>query len=1094
MLSKESLGLLELASVEVLMLDLEGTFVYINEVAAENLQYTQEELLGLKIQKIDPNYPQDQVHESIEWLRHNKRVFVESVHVRKDGSRYPVGVTTSLIEVESQALLLSFSTDISEQKSLEASLFHQKQFMSDVFDAITDGISVLDRDLNVLQVNRKMEQLFEGQELIGRKCHKVYQGLDEICPFCPTLKSFETGEISKALVPYPNPEDPIGWMELSIYPIKDAQGAVVSVIEYVKDVTQEIKAKNELIDQKHFLRTIIQTIPDLVWLKDPEGIYLGCNPRFEQLYGASEAQIMGKSDYDFVDAKSADIFRAHDLNAMKRDRLTVNEEWLTFASNGYRGYFETTKTPMYDAKGALIGVLGVAREITTRKLQELLAQLHGELINKVYVQEDKYTLLRVVLDHAEEWTQSQIAFFHLVDEDQGSVSLQTWSTNTLEKMCFAEGDNVHYPISKAGVWVDCIHHRKSMIYNDYASLSYKKGLPQGHAPLSRFITVPLFRNQKIVAIMGIGNKMDDYSEQDAEATERFCELAYDIAERYELHVKMQRMAFYDLLTELPNRALIIDRLEQACAISKRNRTMVALCYLDLDGFKPVNDQFGHHIGDALLKELSRRLSLNLRAGDTVARMGGDEFVLLFSEIKHASEVPKLIKRTLASITTAFDIDGHRIHISASIGVTLFPEDYSDPETLIRHADQAMYRAKEEGKSRFVIYEPLATAHTEHKHQQRIAFEQALQNSELLLYYQPKISLTDGGIIGFEALIRWNHPQDGLLAPGLFLPTIEETPQELLLGEWVAASALKRLEEWDSAGHTFSLSINISPRQIQQPSFAHYLEGLASRYKRPLFERLELEILEIASIEDSGAANEVMQRARALGIRFSLDDFGTGYSSLAQLHRLPIDILKIDQNFVKDILVRKENLDIVEGVLMLAYSLGKPVIAEGVESQEIGLLLLQLGCPYAQGFGIARPMALEDLFGWVASWSENSWARLHREFPQMEQHYGINVAMFSHQKWFDDVMGFVLHDQPLPELDEQNCTFERWYLGIGRSMYGAQERYAFLQAFHHKAHQLAEGLVEKKRHNRPIAQEELLAFQIAKEELLHQLMSMKKELS
>ncbi|MBN2894275.1 MAG: EAL domain-containing protein [Campylobacterales bacterium] len=1092
-LNKASLGLLELACVEVVILDLEGSFIYVNEVAAANLRYSQEELLRMKIWQTDPNYPTDQVDESIAYLRSNKSVFVESLHVRKDGSSYPVSVTSSLIKAEDQELLLSFSTDISEQKSLQAALLHQQQFTSDVLNAITDGISVLDRDLNVLMVNRRMETLFQGQELVGRKCHQVYQSLDEICPFCPTIKSFETGEIHRAIVPYPNPDHPVGWMELSIYPIKNEQGEVVRAIEYVKDITQEVKAKNALIDQKAFFRTIIQTIPDLVWIKDPEGVYLGCNPRFEQLYDVSEAQIIGKADYDFVDADLADFFRAHDLNAMRHNGPIINEEWLTFAANGYKGYFETTKTPMVDAQGALIGVLGVARDITARKLRDSLAQLRNHLIDKIYAQEDKYVLLRSVLDQAETWTQSQIAFFHLVDEDQGGVSLQTWSTNTLEKMCFAEGNSAHYPISQAGVWVECIHRRKSMIYNDYASLSYKKGLPQGHAPLSRFVSVPLFRNQKIVAIMGVGNKPTDYVPQDVAAIEQYCEAAFDIVERHDLHARLQHMAFYDLLTELPNRALIIDRLEQACAMSRRNHNLVALCYLDLDGFKPINDRYGHHIGDALLKELALRLNKSLRAGDTVARLGGDEFVLVFTELKKSSEVQKLIKRTLESITAVFDIAGHRIHISASIGATIFPSDNSDPEMLIRHADQAMYQAKEAGKSRYVLYEPVATIQNGEMQKRRTAFAYAMENDELLLHYQPKISLADGRIIGFEALIRWNHPQSGLLLPGAFLPTIEETSQELLLGEWVAASALKQLEMWDKAGYDFSLSINISPRQIQQSSFAYYLESLAATYKRPLFERLELEILEIAAIDDSTAANEVMNRIRSLGIKFSLDDFGTGYSSVAQLHRLPIDILQIDQNFVKEIFSRKENLDIVEGVLVLASSLHKPVIAEGVESQEIGLLLLQLGCSYAQGFGIARPMPIEALFAWVDAWSDNPWARLHRELPQMEQHYGINIAIFSHQRWFEAVMGYLLRDEALVPIDEQQCTFERWYLGIGRSMYGKQERYPFLQAYHHRVHELASALVQQRLDGLSIDHEALLAFENAKESLVQLLRDMKKEL-
>jgi len=782
----------------------------------------------------------------------------------------------------------------------------------------------------------------------------------------------------------------------------------------------------------------------------------------------------------------------HDKNAMKQNKPTINEEWITYADDEHREYLETIKTPMYDFDGNLIGVLGIASDITNRSLNETINKLRAELLDRVYKDEDKYELLQVILDKAEEWTQSQIAFFHLVEEDEGNVSLQTWSTNTLEKMCFAEGNSSHYPVAQAGVWVDCIHQRKSVVYNDYESLTHKKGLPEGHAPLTRFISSPHFRNSKVVAIMGVGNKLGNYNDDDVDILEKFCELAYDIADFSEMRSKLQQMAYFDLLTDLPNRTLVIDRLSQTCSLSKRNKSQVVVCYLDLDGFKPVNDQFGHHVGDGLLKAIGLRLNDNLREGDTIARMGGDEFVIIFSDIRNTSEVHYLIERTLNVISAPYEVQGNRVHVSASIGATIYPVDKSDPETLIRHADHAMYKAKEMGQSQYVIFEPTDSSKHNDLHTIQQEFKDALQdNDELELYYQPKVELSSGKIFGFESLIRWNHPDKGFLTPAFFLSAIQETSQELLLGEWVVSSALKLLKEWKEKGYEYELSVNIVPRQLQQKQFGDFVESLTKIYDLDLFQKLELEILELASVNDTVAAHDTMTRCKSLGIKFSLDDFGTGYSSLAQLHRLPIDILKIDQKFIKELLLHTENLDIVEGILLLAKSLDKPVIAEGVESDEIGFMLLEEGCQFAQGYCISKPLPLEELDSWIISWNqENFWSELDQSGVDMQKDFAVNVAIYIHSQWFESVLVYLNKRAIAPELNEKECQFYRWYHSIGKMLYLEHEVYPFLQAKHFFVHEVANKLIKNYKMTDKIDNKLLSEFISAKDEFIDLLNKLK----
>jgi diguanylate cyclase (GGDEF)-like protein/PAS domain S-box-containing protein len=722
------------------------------------------------------------------------------------------------------------------------------------------------------------------------------------------------------------------------------------------------------------------------------------------------------------------------------------------------------------------------RDITERKVNEILTSLRIELSNKIHKGSDSLDdLLQYSLNQAEALTKSQIGFFHFVDDDQESVSLQVWSTNTLQNMCFAEGNSTHYPISQAGVWVDCIHQNKSVIYNDYASLPHKKGLPHGHAPLTRFISVPIYKEKKIVAIIGVGNKESDYSHYDTRIVEKIADLTLEYYGHLKAELQVKHLAFHDQLTGLPNRELLADRLQQATAIAKRNNQLVVICYLDLDDFKPVNDTYGHHIGDELLVQVSSRFQEYIRQGDTIARIGGDEFVIVLTGLEVQSQVHHALQRIHDLIVQPFMIQGHRIHISCSIGATLFPQDDNDTDTLLRHADQAMYQAKESTHSEYIIFNPIGNINHERKLKEE--FIQALNQSQLILHYQPKINLHSGDVLGFEALLRWEHPQEALLYPSDFLPIITSSSLEIPLGEWVISQAVITLEHWYKQAIPYTLSINISPKHIQQEKFFDFVVAQLAPYPKALGEKLEFEIVETVAIGDTQLVLENIQKCKTLGISFSLDDFGTGYSSLAYFQKLPVDRLKIDQNFVKELLDNSEDLNIVEGILGLSRSLNRPVIAEGVETTEIALMLIYMGCDYGQGYGIAHPMPLDDAMNWALLWRENNgWAKLI-EYNQNHTNRDIAIAIYTHSQWVEQMQDFVLHHAKAPNLDEKSCQFSHWYKGIGRTRFGTRESFPFVQAIHHQAHKIANEIynaMEKQKQSKAI-------------ELLGELKSVQKQL-
>ena len=450
----------------------------------------------------------------------------------------------------------------------------------------------------------------------------------------------------------------------------------------------------------------------------------------------------------------------------------------------------------------------------------------------------------------------------------------------------------------------------------------------------------------------------------------------DISQLKSHEAELDRMANFDQLTGLPNRRLLSDRLAQALAHADRGRRRLAVCYLDLDGFKVVNDRFGHAAGDQLLVHVSAVLKQCLRADDTLARLGGDEFVLLLADLGSVDECRQILARVLDTVGEPLALAGHSVAVSASIGACVYPDDEADADTLLRHADQAMYLAKEAGKNRLHVFDPENDRQLQAHRRFLERFRQALADDELVLHYQPKVDLRDGGLRGVEALIRWQHPERGLLQPGDFLPQVLGGPMDPVMGAWVIRQALAQAAAWQAAGLDFTVSVNVSGLQLLQAGFVEQLaEALAGQPGVPP-QRLELEVLESGAIADLDQAIDVMRRCRDLGVQFSLDDFGTGYSTLTYLRKLPVDTLKIDRSFVRDMLVDPDDLGIVDGVVRLAGAFRREVIAEGVETLAHGAALLRLGCPLVQGYAVARPMPAAELLPWWAGWRhEQVWERL-----------------------------------------------------------------------------------------------------------------------
>lgn len=449
----------------------------------------------------------------------------------------------------------------------------------------------------------------------------------------------------------------------------------------------------------------------------------------------------------------------------------------------------------------------------------------------------------------------------------------------------------------------------------------------------------------------------------------------DLTEVKKQEEALSNLAHYDALTGLPNRVLFADRFDLAIAHSKRTKTQLAVCFLDLDNFKPINDGYGHSVGDELLRQVATRISAAIRDEDTVSRQGGDEFALLLGELGSYQQCVKLINRVLHALAEPFLI-GENIHfIGASCGVTLYPVDDNDIDILLRHADHAMYDAKISGKNRFAFFDA-GTELLSKEHTHFLAeVSQAIEGNEFVLFYQPKVNMGTGEMFGAEALIRWQKPDKELLLPVNFLPAIENSQIMVDLGKWVINAALCQLEQWCKEGKRWVVSINIDAYHLMQENFFDDLKQALEKYSHVPAKLLEIEILETIEFNDVDKVSKLIDRCQTLGVSFALDDFGTGYSSLTYLKRLPVQWLKIDRNFVRNILNDEEDLAIVEGIISLAKAFKRNVIAEGVESIEHGTALLALGCYNAQGYGIAKPMPADSIVNWDNnSQPEKIWAQ------------------------------------------------------------------------------------------------------------------------
>ena len=541
--------------------------------------------------------------------------------------------------------------------------------------------------------------------------------------------------------------------------------------------------------------------------------------------------------------------------------------------------------------------------------------------------------------------------------------------------------------------------------------------------------------------------------------------------------KIRRISLYDSLTQLPNRSQLLSKLQTLTKHSSKEKKLLAVIMLDLDDFKIINDRYGHQLGDRLLIRLAERLNSLVNDDGVVSRLSGDEFTLVLGNIGSVDELEYHANRILDTVSRSIDVDGKHHHVTASLGITIYPFDNADPETLLRHADQAMFKAKEKGSNCYHLFDTVQDRETQTRKQLLNRLAAGLGDNELMLYYQPKVNLRTGEVVGAEALLRWDHPEEGILPPNSYLPHVEHHDLIVEIGQWVIDRACQQITEWSKMGIKLPVSVNVAARQLLRGDFVDSIKACLERYPDLPRNMLEIEILESAALENTQYVHRVIDICHEFGISFALDDFGTGYASLSYLRDIPADTLKIDQTFVRDILDDANDLTLVEGIVGLATAFTKTVIAEGVENSEQGVLLLRMGCDIAQGFGIAKPMHANLIPDWIAAyqpdpqwalWADTAWEM--NDFPLL-------VAQYDHIRW---VRRILLHIDgarlgiPISELgDHHHCRFGHWYYGHGSRRYGHLKEFSELEKIHIQVHKIGKAIVNNLKNNQPEAAQKLV---------------------
>jgi diguanylate cyclase (GGDEF)-like protein/PAS domain S-box-containing protein len=883
-----------------------GALVDVNMAACDYYGYTKDELLSMHVWDINVR-GEEQVRQQLGRAASNERNYFQFRHMRASGEIRDVEVYTGPIEIGSRRLLFSIIHDITERKHAEKALQQSEEKYRVIFDYAPVGIYQSTRDGRFVTANATLARMLgydSVDELLTKNLDRdIY------------LDAREREELIRRFEPYAyannvelrwrRKDGTVIWVQLNAHGIRSSHGTMFFE-GFVYDVTERKRAEESVQAANAQRKAVLDAAtPISIIATDPTGIVTVFNSGAERMLGYTASEMIGRRGLATMQTGGAaiDAVGEHEWTYVRKDGETIT--------------VAVSVTALCSEDGATTGYLHVGSDITERK-------------------------------RAEEMLRKQFAAMTASMDGIGILNDRLEFTYVNDSLARLFGYS-HHDLLIGHSLCDLYEPQEQVRFiTSIVPLVGERGRWRGEATGLRRDGVLFPQEISLTAIGGGG---------------MVC-VVRDITERTYAEEQIKHLAYHDALTNLPNRLLFKDRLTVALSHAQREGAQLAVLFLDLDRFKVINDSLGHNIGDQLLQAVAARVQACVRDSDTVARLGGDEFTVLLPRLNRADDAAPVAAKIIEAVRYPFHIEGREFFITTSIGISLFPEDGTDAESLIKNADTAMYQAKEVGRDNYQLFNAVVNA----KALQRITLEhglrKAMPNDEFEVHYQPIVDLKHGCVTGMEALLRWNHPQMGPIPPATFIPLAEATGIMIPIGTWALREACRQAKAWHDAGHSeLSLAVNLSVTQLQQADLVDRVRIILAETGFPAH-ALDLEITESSAMQSPETSIRMLYELKKLGIRISLDDFGTGHSSLSYLKRFPIDTLKIDQSFVRDITSEVDAAAIVTGIIAMAHSLRLNVIAEGVEQDEQAKFLRDQGCDQMQGYLLTPPVPASEFLSFV----------------------------------------------------------------------------------------------------------------------------------
>ena len=911
-------GVIDRISDGVFLVDARsGAYVEANDRACEMLGLSREEILDRHVWEISTRLVDAAAWSAwtAEIARQTEAQAVNSEFRRGDGSLIPVALRIYAVNEGDRLLHAVIFRDTSARLEIEAALREGERYYRHVIDSTVDGYFAMDPQRRFIEVNDTLCNLFgyPREEWLGQT-PIAFIAEESRAELIAQMQRIDTTDRRRYQLLARRKDGTIFPILLNNTTHRNEKGEIVGSFGFITDLTPIVEAQRAVAESERELRGILDDLQDTYYRTDQTGSIVRASRSVEQLLGYTAGEMLGRK---LADLYCSQADREEFLARMRANggHIVGGESRLRH-KDGHELWVLTTAHFIHDAAGNVIGVEGTTRDNTRQRRAEEELRLAAKVF------------------------ESSGEAIMITDARGGMMS-------------------VNQALSKVTGYAaaELIGHNASMLASDRHTQEFFSemwramldvGYWQGEVWNRR-------RNGEIFPVwLGISSVRDETG-----TITHFVGIFSDISERKATEAKIAFLAHHDPLTGLPNRLLLKDRMEQAMVHGERSGRKVALLFVDLDRFKAVNDSFGHPAGDVLLRDAAQRLLACVRESDTISRHGGDEFLVVLTDL-HSSEVPaQIAAKIMAVMGEPFHIDTHEATISASVGIAVYPDDGAGFDQLMKKADTAMYHAKAAGRNTFRFYTERMNTDVQERLDLHNGLRRAIERGEFVLYYQPLIDLRTGGIVGGEALVRWQSPQHGLVAPNQFIAAAEHSGLIVPLGEWVLQEACRELALWHAAGHAqLSMAVNISSIQFRRGDVEEtVLRALAAAGAKP--SALELELTESILIDGAEQVLATIRRLQALGVRLAIDDFGTGYSSLAYLKRFAVDKLKIDQSFVRDIVTDPDDAAIVRAVIQMARSLNLRVVAEGVETEAVAVELRAMDCDLVQGYFFGRPMPAQE---------------------------------------------------------------------------------------------------------------------------------------